>query len=243
MRNRVNDKLKFVGPFFKARLSRDGVLGLHFTLGILLLGMATWLFANLAEEVSAGKPLTVIDARFSNWLHAQATPWLTAAMFVITNMHSTLGVTVMTVGVFAYLWWQGFLRWMANFALTVYGGMLLNLWLKNVFQRARPHFEDPLLSLNTYSFPSGHTMAATVFYGVLVAIVFSRTGAWGWRIAAIVVAALMIALVGFSRIYLGVHYLSDVLGAMVEGAAWLTLCLTALETVRRRRKQRNNQSQ
>src|SRR5262249_23711275 len=152
-------------------VSREGTLGLHFTLGVLFLSIATWLFANLAEEVSAGKPLTIIDARFSNWLHAQATPWLTSTMFAITNIHSTLGITLMTVGVFAYLWWRGLLRWMGNFALTVYGGMLLNLWLKSIFQRARPHFEDPLLRLNTYSFPSGHTMAATVFYGVLVAIV------------------------------------------------------------------------
>src|SRR5215510_9998438 len=107
MRNRVNDKLKTVQPFFKARVSREGTLGLHFTLGVLFLSIATWLFANLAREVSAGKPLTIIDARFSHWLHAQATPWLTSAMFAITNIHSTFGITLMTVGVFAYLWWRG----------------------------------------------------------------------------------------------------------------------------------------
>lgn len=236
MRSRVNGKLKFVGPFFKARLSREGTLGLHFTLGVLFLSIATWLFANLAEEVSTGQPLTIIDARFSNWLHAQATPWLTRVMFVITNIHSTLGITVMTLGVFVCLWRRRLSRWMAGFALTVYGGMLLNFWLKGIFQRSRPRFEDPLLTLNTYSFPSGHTMAATVFYGVLVAIVISQSRSWFSRVLAILAAVFMVALVGFSRIYLGVHYLSDVLGAMVEGAAWLALCLTALETVRRRRR-------
>ncbi len=224
--------------FLQARLSRESFLGLHFTLGILLLTAATWIFADLAEDVATGDPLTITDARFSNWLHAQANPLLTKVMLLITNVHSTIGVAVMTLGVSIYLWRQQLRHWVFTFLLTVYGGMILNFWLKGVFQRARPHFDDPLLTSTSYSFPSGHTMMATVLYGTLTAIVFARMHDWRWRFLSIVLALILIALVGFSRIYLGVHYLSDVLGAMAEGAAWLALCLTAIGTMRRGRKKR-----
>lgn len=123
----------------------------------------------------------------------------------------------------------------------IYGGMLLNVWLKAVFQRARPHFDDPLLVIDSYSFPSGHTMAATVFYGALAAIIFTRVTDWRWRCVIIFGATFMIALVGFTRIYLGVHYLSDVAAAMIEGAAWLTISLTAFQTVRRRSRLKQNE--
>ena len=228
--------MKPVKSFVQARLSREGVLGLHLTLGILFLSLATWTFADLAEDVANGEPLTISDARFSNWLHAHATPWLTKVMLVITNLHSTVGITTMSLLVAIYLWRRKFRRWVLGFLVTVYGGMLLNFWLKGVFQRARPHFDDPLLILTSYSFPSGHTMAATVFYGALSAIIISQLRDWRWKILTILAASLMISLVGFSRIYLGAHYLSDVLGAIIEGAAWLTLCLTAFETMRRRRR-------
>jgi membrane-associated phospholipid phosphatase len=229
---------RYFKSFLQARLSREGFLGLHLTLGILFLSAATWLFADLAEDVANGDPLTLTDARFSNWLHAHATPSLTRLMLSITHLHSTLGVTVMTLAISILLWRRRLRHWVFTLLVTVYGGMLLNFWLKAVFQRARPHFEDPVLILSDYSFPSGHTMMATVFYGTLSAIVISFVRDWKWRAFSIIVAMLLTALVGFTRIYLGVHYLSDVLGAMTEGAAWLALCLTATETMRRRRRRR-----
>ena len=227
---------KHLKSFLQARLSRESFLGLHFTLGIIVLSVATWLFADLAEDIATGDPLTLTDARFSNWLHAHATHSVTTVMLLITNLHSTLGVAVMTLAVSIYLWHRRLRHWVFTLQLTVYGGMILNFWLKGVFHRARPHFDDPLLTLTSYSFPSGHTMMATVFYGTVSAIVISRVRDWRWRVLSIIVALFLIALVGFSRIYLGVHYLSDVLGAMAEGAAWLALCLTATETLRYRRR-------
>jgi len=116
--------------------------------------------------------------------------------------------------------------------------MLLNRILKYVFQRPRPHFDDPLLSLSSYSFPSGHTMTATVVFGVLASYLFTTTQDWRRRALIVCVAGFLILLVGFSRIYLGVHYLSDVLGAMAEGLAWLALCLTVVYSIWRRQSAR-----
>jgi membrane-associated phospholipid phosphatase len=228
---------RYFKSFLQARLSREGFLGLHLTLGIVFLSAATWIFAGLAADVANGDPLTLTDARFSNWLQAQATPSLTRVMLLITHLHSTLGVTVMTLATSILLWRRRLRHWVFTLLATIYGGMLLNFWLKAVFQRARPHFDGPILILSSYSFPSGHTMMATVFYGTLSAIVIARVRDWKWRVLAIIVAVLLLALVGFSRIYLGVHYLSDVVGAIAEGVAWLALCLTATETMRRRRRE------
>ncbi len=227
--------------FLNARMSREGVLGLHFTIGIVVISLATWIFADLAEDIANGEPLTIADARFSNWLHLHATPGLTKVMLAVTHLHSTTGITIMSIFVGIYLWRSESRYWILKLAVAIYGGMLLNLWLKEVFQRSRPHFDDPLLSLTTYSFPSGHTMAATVFYGALCVFLFSKTRAWSLRIPLVLATVFLISLVGFTRIYLGVHYLTDVIGAIVEGIAWLTICFTAFEMIRQRpRKQRLN---
>jgi undecaprenyl-diphosphatase len=103
-----------------------------------------------------------------------------------------------------------------------------------VFVRQRPHFVDPLLTLTTYSFPSGHTLMATVFYGTLCVLIASHVR-WRWRALAIAVTSFMILLVGVSRIYLGAHYLSDVLAAIAEGLAWLAFSLIAVGELERRR--------
>lgn len=108
--------------------------------------------------------------------------------------------------------------------------MLLNVLMKYAFHRARPSFDDPLLVLTTYSFPSGHVAGATLFYGVVAAMLISRTAAWRWRVMVVLAAITMVALVALTRVYLGVHYLSDVLAAFAEGVAWLALCLTGLHT-------------
>jgi undecaprenyl-diphosphatase len=159
-------------------------------------------------------------------------------MLVVTHLHSTLGVTVMTLAICAYLWMKDLRIWLLRLMLAVFGGMLLNALLKQVFMRARPGFENPLLVLTSYSFPSGHTMMATVFYGALCALVVAKVRDWRARGLAVVVSAGLILLVGFSRIYLGVHYLSDVMAAIAEGLAWLAFCLIAVEELGRRRQKR-----
>ncbi len=157
-------------------------------------------------------------------------------MLLVTRVHSLLGVTVMTLAVSAYLWISGLRVWVLTLTLAVFGGTLLNFLMKHLFVRPRPHFDDPLLTLTTYSFPSGHTLMATVFYGTLCLLVASRARHWRWRVLTIAVAGLMILLVGFSRIYLGTHYLSDVLAAIAEGLAWLAFCLISVAELERRRK-------
>ena len=221
--------------FIKARLSSKRSSGLSLTLVLLMLIVAAWVFGAIAEDVVTQDPLTIVDARFSAWLHGHTFSSLTRVMLLITRIHSVLGVTVMTLAVSAYLWIKRLRFWVLKLLLAVFGGMLLNFLLKHVFVRQRPRFDDRLLTLNTYSFPSGHSMTATVFYGTLCVLVASRVRHWRWRVVAIAVTGFMVLLVGFSRIYLGAHYLSDVLAAIAEGLAWLTFSLVAVEELQRRR--------
>jgi membrane-associated phospholipid phosphatase len=224
--------------FIRARLSSKEPSGLKLTLSLLMLITATLVFLAIAKDVFTHDPLTIIDARFDVWLHGHTLPWLTSAALLITQVHSLLGATVITLAVGAYLWFKRLRAWVLILMLAVFGGMLLNLILKYAFVRQRPHPGDPLLTLTTYSFPSGHTLVATVFYGTVCALVVSRAQNWRWRLAAFAVAGFMILLVGFSRIYLGAHYLSDVLAAIAEGLAWLAFCFVVIE--KRHRRQGGN---
>jgi undecaprenyl-diphosphatase len=117
--------------------------------------------------------------------------------------------------------------------LAVGGGALLNLALKHLFHRQRPVLENPLVTLSSYGFPSGHTMGATIFYGVLALIITYSIRTWSLRVVVGWLAAFVTALIGASRIYLGAHYFTDVIGAIAIGLTWLSFCWTGVETLRR----------
>lgn len=203
--------------------------------GLLIFATMTLTLGEISEDIINHEPITVADVQLSNWLHAHTSPLLTNVMFVVTYFGSTVMVSCIAVGLGLYLLWRRQFYWLAILILAVPGGALLNRLLKYFLQRDRPHFDDPILKLTSYSFPSGHTMIATVLYGVIAAYVFTQTNDWRSRVLIIVAAAFLITAVACSRIYLGAHYLSDVLGAMAEGLAWLSLCLTAVHSVRHSR--------
>ena len=215
-------------------LSPPARLGTHLVVGAFLLIMAAWGFGAIAEDVVSGDRLTVQDAQIAQWLHRHATASLTTAMLVVTNLHSTVAVACYATVVGAALWIKRAWRRLVTLGVCVGGGLVLNVLMKLAFHRARPVFDEPLLTLSSYSFPSGHVAGSTIFYGLVVAWLFTRTARWRRRMLAIVGALAMIVLVAFSRMYLGVHYLSDVGAAFAEGIAWLAICLSALAAFWRR---------
>jgi membrane-associated phospholipid phosphatase len=222
-------------PFLRARLSPEGYLGLHLTIGALLLLAATAVFGAIAEDVVTAAPITLLDVRIAHWLHGHANPALTRFMLAVTYLHGVGGIAVLSVLLGLVLWQRHARYWLLTLAIAVAGGAVLNVAMKYTFHRARPSFDDPLLTLLTYSFPSGHTAGSTAFYGVLASYLYAQVHGWTARIGIILAALCMVLLVGASRMYLGVHYFSDVLGAMAEGAAWLALTITAVSTLRRHR--------
>lgn len=177
----------------------------------------------------------MIDLPLSAWFHGNSNPAVTQFMLLVSHWHSTTGVLAMSavLGLALLRWHRPW--WLLALVLSVPGGMLLNFGVKNLVQRARPHFGDPLLTLTSYSFPSGHTAGAALFYGFLTALVFAHPGARRWRAAMVAIGVVMVLLVGLSRIYLGAHYFTDVVGAIVEAALWLGLCLSGVHALWRRR--------
>jgi len=201
-----------------------------------LLLVAGMVFHELAEAVMGQDAITVMDVQVAHWFNAHAFEPLTSVMYVVTYAHSVAGMVVL-LGLLAwYLWKQRARYWLLALAFAVPGGMMLNVALKFYFQRARPAFEEPLVTLATYSFPSGHTTAATCFYGLLASYLVIARPAWNVRLGTVTFCLMMVLLVAFSRVYLGAHYVSDVLAAMAESVAWLAVCITAISTLRRRRE-------
>lgn len=227
--------------FIEARLTPGGELGLHLTAGIALLVAAVAVFTEIAEAVGEGDDIIRLDEQISHWFNQHAFEPLTSIMFAFTHLHGVPAMSVAACLLGLWFWHKRAPYWLLALALAVPGGMLLNVLLKHTFQRVRPAFDEPLLSLATYSFPSGHTAGATLFYGVLASYIVMTSPRWKVRIAAMIGAAAMVFIVAFSRVYLGAHFVSDVLAAMAESAGWLAICITAVSTLRRRRAARRDQ--
>jgi undecaprenyl-diphosphatase len=219
--------------FLQARFSPEGYLGLHLTVGLLLILAAGWWFGDIAEDMSRDAATRLLDERVTSWFHEQATPTLTQITRVMTFFGSVGFIAaasscVAIVLVARKAWYQ-----LLALVLAVGGGSLLNILLKHFFHRQRPVLENPLVTLSSFGFPSGHTMGATLFYGVLAVFAAQWVRTWRLRVLTFGIAALAIVLIGLSRIYLGAHYLTDVLGAIAVGLAWLAFCWTGVETLRK----------
>jgi membrane-associated phospholipid phosphatase len=163
----------------------------------------------------------LIDTWVGTWLHLHVMPLITEAMMVISFLGAPSTLTAVTAVVCVALVRKRSYDRLVTLVTLVLGGNLLNYGLKHLIHRGRPTFEDPLPTLSSYSFPSGHAMASTVFYGFVIACVL--TMARQRHNVATTAGILMIGLVCLSRVYLGVHYVSDVLGGILEAIAWSTL--------------------
>jgi undecaprenyl-diphosphatase len=122
--------------------------------------------------------------------------------------------------------------WLAALA----GSQLLAWALKHAIHRQRPIFEIAYANEPSFSFPSSHVLAALVGYGMIAYFVVGLTTSRFWRTVVIVLAALAVVAVGYSRLYLGLHFFSDVVGGIAAGAVWLATCITALEVARRKQE-------
>lgn len=222
--------------FIEARLTPGGEFGLHLTVGAVLLVVATALLHALAQAVMGQHAITLLDLQVAHWFHAQAREPFTTWMLALSWVHTGLPMVCMVLALGYYFWRVRARYWLLALLVATPTGAMLNVALKYTVQRPRPVFDEPLVSLMTYSFPSGHTAAATVFWGLLASYLVIVRPHWHVRLLAMCVSVAMVLLVALSRLYLGAHYLSDVLAAMAESVAWLAIWITAISTLRRRRQ-------
>ena len=224
--------------FLQNRLSPRGYLGLHLTLGMLAIVLGCWWFGGIVEDLLTNDPLVQIDHDLALWFHQHGTPALTLVARVFTFFGSVGFITSASiVAAVVFLSRKSRVELLAV-VFTMGGGSLLNIFLKHIFHRQRPVLENPLVTLSSYGFPSGHTMGATLLYGLMALFAAGWCVSWRSRVLAWSGAVLLILLVGLSRIYLGAHYLSDVIGAMAAAIVWLSVSWTAVETLRRKQSLR-----
>jgi membrane-associated phospholipid phosphatase len=232
MTNLIKQSIRFL----QNRLSPEGYAGLHLTIGVLVILLAGWWFGAVAEDLSPDDPLVLTDQRVALWFHQHAAPLIINVAKGITFFGSVAWLTAISFCLALF-----FIRrrdWLNFFlvALTILGGSMLNVFLKHLFHRQRPLLENPIVTLSSYGFPSGHTMGATLLYGLLALLAWRNLKSRNARVACTLTACLSILLIGFTRIYLGAHFLSDILGAIAAGVFWLAICWTAVEILRRRRE-------
>lgn len=183
--------------------------------------------AILAGQVLLHGRVPEWDAAVSLHFAQHRTPALAHFMLWVSRLHQMVVVLAVTAALAVVIARRSSRR-AALPLLVVPVGMLLNVALKDLVRRPRPHWEHALVSLQTWSFPSGHALASTVFYGTVWALVFAHTRSHGWRALAVLLAVVMVPLVCFSRVYLGAHYPSDVVAGVAEGTFCVLLGLRLL---------------
>lgn len=198
-------------------------------IGLFGLIAASGVFVAIAEDVATADSLTQLDLAVVQWFHARTYPAMTEWMRWVSDLHGVMAVSIYVSLLALYLLWKREWTRLVFLVSVVPGGMLLNETMKHLFKRSRPNLDHALLTLPSYSFPSGHVAGATLFYGVLAVMFMATTDDWRRRALIASVALILVMLVAMSRLYLGVHYLSDTLAAFTEACAWLSLCLLGMQ--------------
>jgi undecaprenyl-diphosphatase len=199
--------------------------------------LSLFLFAWIGSEVLEGDTQH-FDQVIRSWVHQYASAGMTRAMTGISLLGYNILILemLMAFGVFAWLRWKRAAVWLA---VAMAGSLALDTALKYAYHRVRPVAFFGVAP-HSYSFPSGHALCSFCFYGVLAGLLSARTKALSWRIVIWAVAAVLVVAIGLSRIYLGVHYPSDVIAGYLAAAVWVgtVIVLDHVRKVRRSSRQR-----
>lgn len=190
------------------------------SLGVAVLSL--FLLAWIAEKMASGATMN-FDLGVRAWVHQLASPGMTRAMTVVSLLGYDILIVelVVALAIFLYLGWKHAAGWLG---VSMAGALVLDLTLKYSFRRPRPQvFFGP--EPHSYSFPSGHALCSFCFYAVLAGLIAARTRSMALRIAVGAAAAVLVAAIGLSRIYLGMHYPSDVIAGYLGAAIWVSTLL------------------
>lgn len=223
--------------WLSARVDRDRGLGLRLTIASLAVALIMIPFSLLL--VVAKMPVNGLDAQVAEELHeyALAHPGVTRLLIVWTDLLGPWPWRIAVIAYAAWLLYKGAPRLAVWAVTTVTVGGLLALALKIIVARARPHLPDPVALAPGDSFPSGHTVNVTLGAGVILLLVLPMLSRQGRRVAW-AAACFLVLSVGYTRIALGVHWVSDVAAGIVLGAAVVAATAAAFETWRREQGRR-----
>src|SRR5258708_2180006 len=223
-------------PFLRRRLSPAGFFGLYFTVGCFVMVVAGVIFGDLTEDVITNDPLTRVDQRVAEWFHRNSTPEFTDTMTAITFFGSPFCLFGLGLLTLLALWRKRLTYHMLMLIVTLPIGMGVCMLLKLAVHRQRPLWAAGQFNPLDYSFPSGHAMGSMLLYGSFSLLPYFSPGSKLARSLVILGLFFLAVLVGFSRIYLTVHYFSDVIGGLAAGILWVSFSATIITFLKRFRE-------
>lgn len=226
---------RYAVPSKTSTLPAGAFLLIRLASGFAVLVAAAAVFAEIAEVLSDGPRAGQLDQLFSDALHASTAGWALQVFAGITRLGDTATLAAWGVGVATVLLLRG-RRWLAlGWVLAISGNALLNTTLKALFERTRPVHDSALVHADGWSFPSGHSSGSVVVYGMLAyVLIHSLPPAMARRasLPLVLLATTLAFSVGCSRVFLQVHFATDVLAGFASGTAWLAVCVASIELTR-----------
>ena len=192
------------------------------------------LLQNPITALAVVNPLVGPDHEIATWFHERLTPAFVSVLRAFAEFGSGEWIGIVLFALLLFFAWKRWWPSLVTLIIAVPGGMLLNEWVKVLVHRHRPFVDGPFVDWSGYSFASGHTIGATLLYGQLLLFVLPSLKGRHLRLLCIFSAASLVLLVGFARIALGAHFLTDVLAAIFFGIIWLMLCTVLGKSVQRR---------
>lgn len=205
-------------------------------LGFALIAGGAALFAEIAGHLGDGRELNQLDMLFSDTVRSTVSMTTLRVFALLTHFGDPITLALLAAVVAAILLQRRQLWLCAAWLLALAGNALLGTLVKNIFERARPVHDHGLAVANGWSFPSGHSSGAVVAFGMLAYLIarFLPERLAGWRLPVLMAAAALAFTVGCSRVFLQVHYVSDVLAGFAVGTVWLAVGVSAVEVGRYR---------
>lgn len=221
--------------FVKKRLDKSEFVGLPLTVIAITILLIIATFTGLADVVMSSGPVTALDTSVTQFFFAHRTSFFDQFFYAVTQFGSlkVVGILIPVVIVALFVYKKRDL--LLPLVISLVGSELAMYLIKLGIHRPRPGESVAYYLEKTYSFPSGHATISMAFYGFLIYFLMRIEGKLRLSYGVSVLLGLLIFLIGFSRIYLGVHYLSDVLGGYLVGGMWLLLAISLREILGWRR--------
>jgi undecaprenyl-diphosphatase len=220
--------------FLARRFEPEEYLGLHLTVGLAISIAALWLFGILTEDVLNHTAVVRFDITILEWFHSNNTEMGTRMFEAITFLGSPLVLSILGIAFAVYFIIRHAWVFLTSWIVALIGAGILDWFLKAAVQRPRPLYAVAILHGHSFSFPSGHALASLMTYGMIAYfVIVLRVRKSSSRTTVICLAMIIIFAIGVSRLYLGVHYLTDVIAGYAAGTVWLSTCVTGAEIARR----------
>lgn len=223
---------RYGGRLVGENVSRTALLSICLVVGAGMLMATAAVFAEMMEAFDAEEEIGLFDSKLTETLSRELSVTTLRIFGTLTHLGDPITLTLLVVGVAIALLVRRQTVLAFGWTLACAGGAVLNRVLKQIFERVRPVHDHGFAVADGFSFPSGHTSGALVVYGMLAYLCIRQLPS-RWHAPAVLLAIAIAFSTGWSRVFLQVHWASDVVAGFATGLAWLTVCVVAMEIARR----------